>query len=159
MPVRNTKHQNSFILLSAESFPHHRLPFPQRKEANISALFFYTLLPPLAHHKIPASELKSTEEIIEEYLEYVLTEHTRGTPHSNAVVMAPLKMLYGGRRGREYRRRLAATILPKTKPLPDIVRDVRLMLQEMDFNSSASEAEVESDNEDGESSKVVSGCV
>lgn len=75
--------------------------------------------------------------------------------------MAPLKMLYGGRRGREYRRRLAATILPKTKPLPDIVRDVRLMLEEMDFNSSASEAEteVELDNEDRESSKVVSGCV
>ncbi|KAG0062417.1 hypothetical protein BGZ89_010681 [Linnemannia elongata] len=114
-----------------------------------------------AYHKIPASELKSTEEIIDEYLEYVLTEHTRGTPHSNAVVMAPLKMLYGGRRGREYRRRLAATILPKTKPLPDIVRDVRLMLEEMDFNSSASEAEteVELDNEDRESSKVVSGCV
>ncbi|KAG0281408.1 hypothetical protein BGZ95_004128 [Linnemannia exigua] len=114
-----------------------------------------------AYHNIPASALKSTEEIIEEYLEYVLTEHTRGTPHSNAVVMAPLKMLYGGRRGREYRRRLAATILPKTKPLPDIVRDVKIMLEEMDFNSSASEAEaeVESDKEDGESSKVTSGCV
>ncbi|KAK3838042.1 MAG: tRNA-dihydrouridine synthase A [Linnemannia gamsii] len=115
----------------------------------------------LAYHNIPASALKSTEEIIDEYLEYVLTEHTRGTPHSNAVVMAPLKMLYGGRRGREYRRRLAATILPKTKPLPDIVRDVKIMLEEMDFNSSASEAEaeVESGKEDGESSKVTSGCV
>ncbi|KAG0372103.1 hypothetical protein BGX24_000736 [Mortierella sp. AD032] len=114
-----------------------------------------------AYHNIPASALKSTEEIIDEYLEYVLTEHTRGTPHSNAVVMAPLKMLYGGRRGREYRRRLAATILPKTKPLPDIVRDVKIMLEEMDFNSSASEAEaeVESSKEDGESSKVTSGCV
>jgi hypothetical protein len=38
------------------------------------------------------------------------------------------------------------------------------MLEEMDFNSSASEAEAEavSDNEaenDGESSKVISGCV
>lgn len=118
----------------------------------------------LAYHNIPASKLKSTEEIIDEYLEYVLTEHIRGTPHSNAVVMAPLKMLYGGRRGREYRRRLAATILPKTKPLPDIVRDVRALLEEMDFNSSASEAEMEGvlDNEvenDSESSKVVSRCV
>ncbi|KAF9129355.1 hypothetical protein BGW39_004231 [Mortierella sp. 14UC] len=114
-----------------------------------------------AYHNIPASALKSTEEIIDEFLEYVLTEHTRGTPHSNAVVMAPLKMLYGGRRGREYRRRLAAAILPKTKPLPDVVRDVRAMLEEMDFNSSASEAEVEveEDKEGEESSKCVSGCV
>ncbi|KAF9100439.1 hypothetical protein BGX29_006597 [Mortierella sp. GBA35] len=118
-----------------------------------------------AYHKVPAEKIKSIEEIIDEYLEYVLTEHTRGTPHSNAVVMAPLKMLYGGRRGREYRRRLAAAILPRTKPLPDIVTDIRLMLQEMDFNSSASEAEaeaeVDSDHERDESSssKVVSGCV
>ncbi|KAF9919062.1 hypothetical protein FBU30_011179 [Linnemannia zychae] len=99
-----------------------------------------------AYHNIPASNLKSTEEVIEEYLEYALKEHTRGTPHSNSVVMAPLKMLYGGRRGREYRRRLAAAIVPKTKPLPDIVKDVRAMLQEMDFNSSS---ETESDCEQG----------
>ncbi|KAF9900226.1 hypothetical protein EC991_007711 [Linnemannia zychae] len=118
------------------------------------------------YHNVPVSALKSIEEVIDEYLEYALTEHSRGTPHSNSVIMAPLKMLYGGRRGREYRRRLAAAILPKTKSLPDTVRDVKAMLQEMDFNSSASEAEVEveSDKEDGkesggESSKVVSGCV
>ncbi len=92
-----------------------------------------------AYHNIPADQIKSTEEVVEEFLDYVLTEHKRGTPHSNSVVMAPLKMLYGGRRGREYRRRLAALILPRTKPLPDIVRDMRQMMQEMNFANSGSD--------------------
>ncbi|KAI1315524.1 hypothetical protein EDD11_000705 [Mortierella claussenii] len=94
-----------------------------------------------AYHGVPPENIKSTEEVIEEFLQYVLTEHERGTPHSNSVVMGPLKMLYGGRRGREYRRRLAALILPRTKPLPDIVADMRTMMQEMDFSSSSSEPE------------------
>ncbi|KAG0011182.1 hypothetical protein BGZ80_000872 [Entomortierella chlamydospora] len=102
-----------------------------------------------ACHNVPPEEIKSTEEVIEEFLEYVLAEHERGTPHSNSIVMAPLKMLYGGRRGREYRRRLAALILPRTKPLPDIVRDMRQMLQEMDFSMSSSENE--SDHDEPES--------
>ncbi|KAI8604526.1 dihydrouridine synthase-domain-containing protein [Dissophora ornata] len=90
-----------------------------------------------AYHKVPPENIKTTEEIVEEFLQYVLTEHERGTPHSNSVVMAPLKMLYGGRRGKEYRRRLAAVIMPRTKPLPDIVRDMRQMMQEMDFSASS----------------------
>jgi len=84
--------------------------------------------------------------------DYVLTEHERGTPHSNSVVMAPLKMLYGGRRGKEYRRRLAALILPRTKPLPDIITDMRQMMQEMDFSRPLdveSEAEEDSENDEG----------
>ncbi|KAF9575186.1 hypothetical protein EC968_004122 [Mortierella alpina] len=113
-----------------------------------------------AYNNVPASQIKSTEEVIEEFLEYVLTEHARGTPHSNSVVMAPLKMLYGGRRGREYRRRLAALILPRTKPLPDIVRDMRLMMQDMNFASSSSdrESEDETETEDGEVSTAATGC-
>ncbi|KAF9965540.1 hypothetical protein BGZ70_004618 [Mortierella alpina] len=115
-----------------------------------------------AYHNIPANQIKSTEEVVEEFLEYVLTEHVRGTPHSNSVVMAPLKMLYGGRRGREYRRRLAALILPRTKPLPDIVRDMRLMMQEMNFVSSDSDKdsgdEAETKTED-EESPVAVGCI
>ncbi|KAF9987723.1 hypothetical protein BGZ75_000194 [Mortierella antarctica] len=115
-----------------------------------------------AYHNIPANQIKSTEEIVEEFLEYVLTEHVRGTPHSNSVVMAPLKMLYGGRRGREYRRRLAALILPRTKPLPDIVRDMRKMMQEMNFASSGSDRdsgdEVEVEAEDGEVPAAARGC-
>ncbi|KAF9348305.1 hypothetical protein BGX26_000271 [Mortierella sp. AD094] len=101
-----------------------------------------------AYHNIPPEKIKSTEEVIDEFLEYVLTEHERGTRHSNSVVMAPLKMLYGGRRGREYRRRLAAVILPRTKPLPDIVRDMKQMLQEMDFSGSGSENESDHDEPD-----------
>ncbi|KAF9114577.1 hypothetical protein BGX27_010460 [Mortierella sp. AM989] len=97
------------------------------------------------YHNIPPENIKSTEEVIDEFLEYVMTEHERGTRHSNSVVTAPLKMLYGGQRGREYRRRLAAAILPRTKPLPDIVRDIRQMLQELDL--SASTSEIGSDNE------------
>ncbi|KAF9182665.1 hypothetical protein BGZ51_004519 [Haplosporangium sp. Z 767] len=114
-----------------------------------------------AYHNVPAENIKSTEEVIEEYLEYVLTEHERGTPHSNSVVMAPLKMLYGGRRGREYRRRLAALILPRTKPLPDIVRDMRQMMQEMNFAASSSEDEGgESDTGMmGLKASSISGCV
>ncbi|KAG0263926.1 hypothetical protein BG011_007759 [Mortierella polycephala] len=114
-----------------------------------------------AYHNVPAENIKSTEEIIEEYLEYVLTEHERGTPHSNSVVMGPIKMLYGGRRGREYRRRLAALILPRTKPLPDIVRDMRQMMQEMNFASSSSEDEgTESDTKVmGLEASSISGCV
>ncbi|KAF9936894.1 hypothetical protein BGZ67_001911 [Mortierella alpina] len=115
-----------------------------------------------AYHNIPANQIKSTEEIVEEFLEYVLTEHVRGTPHSNSVVMAPLKMLYGGRRGREYRRRLAALILPRTKPLPDIVRDMRKMMQETNFASSGSDRdsgdEVEVEAEDGEVPAAARGC-
>ncbi|KAG0056507.1 hypothetical protein BGZ83_004765 [Gryganskiella cystojenkinii] len=101
-----------------------------------------------ACHNVSPENIKSTEEVIDEFLDYVLTEHERGTPHSNAVVMAPLKMLYGGRRGKEYRRRLAALILPRTKPLPDIVRDMRQMMQEMDFSRPVSDAESEA--EEGE---------
>lgn len=101
------------------------------------------------------------------YLEYVLTEHERGTPNSNAVVMAPLKMLYGGRRGKEYRRRLARAISPRTKSLPDTVRDVRLMMQEMDYGgvTTASEAEdnggseSDSDSDLEAASHSASGCV
>lgn len=66
--------------------------------------------------------------------------------------MAPLKMLYGGRRGKEYRRRLAALILPRTKPLPDIVTDMRQMMQEMDFSRPSeadSEAEDDPENDQG----------
>jgi tRNA-dihydrouridine synthase A len=93
--------------------------------------------------------IKSTEEVIEEFLEYSLSEYIQGTPHSNSIVMAPLKMLYTGRRGKEYRRRLADAIAPRTKQMVDVVRDIRLMLQEMDFNTSASDSgsEVGSDNE------------
>ncbi|KAG0340317.1 hypothetical protein BG000_000174 [Podila horticola] len=97
--------------------------------------------------------------------EYVLTEHKRGTPNSNAVVMAPLKMLYGGRRGKEYRRRLARAISPRTKSLPDIVRDVRLMMQEMDYGgvTTASEADDNGDSDLDSDSETVShsasGCV
>ncbi|KAF9392037.1 hypothetical protein CPC16_003681 [Podila verticillata] len=107
------------------------------------------------YYNIPAEKIKSTEEVIEEFLEYVLTEHERGTPNSNAVVMAPMKMLYGGRRGKEYRRRLARAISPRTKSLPDIVRDVRLMMQEMDYGgvTTASEAE---DNGDSDSDSEAS---
>ncbi|KAF9281687.1 hypothetical protein BGZ68_006478 [Mortierella alpina] len=115
-----------------------------------------------AYHNIPANQIKSTEEVIEEFLEYVLSEHVRGTPHSNSVVMAPLKMLYGGRRGREYRRRLAALILPRTKPLPDIVRDMRLMMQEMNFAGSGSDRdsgdEAEAETEDGEVPAAAPAC-
>ncbi|CAO3574591.1 unnamed protein product [Mortierella alpina] len=114
-----------------------------------------------AYHNIPANQIKSTEEVVEEFLEYVLTEHVRGTPHSNSVVMAPLKMLYRGRRGREYRRRLAALILPRTKPLPDIVRDMRLMMQDMNFASTDSDKdsgdEAEAKIEDEEIPAAV-GC-
>ncbi|KAG0225168.1 dihydrouridine synthase-domain-containing protein [Mortierella sp. GBAus27b] len=110
-----------------------------------------------AYHNVPPEDIKTTEEIVDEYLEYVLTEHTRGTPHSNSVVMAPLKMLYSGRRGKEYRRRLAALILPRTKPLPEIVRDMRQMMQEMDFASSGSESDAELD-EDGPKAISASSC-
>ncbi|KAF9898744.1 hypothetical protein BX616_003663, partial [Lobosporangium transversale] len=99
-----------------------------------------------AHHNVPPENIKTTEEVIEEFLEYVLKIHERGTPHSNSVVMAPLKMLYGGRRGKEYRRRLADLILPRTKPLPDIVRDMRQMMKEMDFSASSSDVEPASES-------------
>ncbi|KAG0027346.1 hypothetical protein BGZ81_005682 [Podila clonocystis] len=119
------------------------------------------------YYNIPAEKIKSTEEVVEEFLEYVLTEHKRGTPNSNAVVMAPLKMLYGGRRGKEYRRRLARAISPRTKSLPDIVRDVRLMMQEMDYGgvTTASEAEnngdpdSDSDSDSETVSRSAPGCV
>ncbi|KAF9958031.1 hypothetical protein BGZ65_001716 [Modicella reniformis] len=114
------------------------------------------------YRKVSPEQIKTAEEVVNEYLEYVLKEHVRGTPHSNSVVMAPLKMLYGGRRGKEYRRRLAALILPRTKPLPDIVRDMRQMMREMDFANSGSGLEAESDTEqDGESDAAptqISGC-
>lgn len=91
-----------------------------------------------------------------------MTEYNRGTPHSNSIVMAPLKMVYSGRRGKAYRRRLAALILPRTKPLPDIVRDMRQLVQEMDLAGSGSNSEAESDTEqdrEGESSSIsASGC-
>ncbi|KAF9189267.1 hypothetical protein BGZ49_003841 [Haplosporangium sp. Z 27] len=112
-----------------------------------------------AYHNIPPEKIKSTEQVVDEFLDYVLSEHERGTRHSNSVVMGPLKMLYGGRRGKEYRRRLAALINPRTKPLPDIVRDMRQMMQEMDF--SASSSEVESDADDSESepeAKLQNSC-
>ncbi|KAF9977458.1 hypothetical protein BGZ73_005956 [Actinomortierella ambigua] len=85
-----------------------------------------------ALHGIPATQIKSTREIMEEYLDYVLTEHERGTPHSNSMVMAPLKMMIPGRRGKDFRRQYASIIMPRTKPLPDIVRDMRELLK--DFN-------------------------
>jgi tRNA-dihydrouridine synthase A len=75
--------------------------------------------------------------------------------------MAPLKMMYSGRRGKAYRRRLAAIIVPRTKPLPDIVRDMRQMLQEMNFANSGSSSEAESDAEqdkDESNSTSASGC-
>ncbi|KAG0345499.1 hypothetical protein BG004_003663 [Podila humilis] len=102
------------------------------------------------YYNVPPENIKSTEEVIEEFLEYVLTEHERGTPNSKGIVMAPLKMLYNGHRGREYRRRLAAALSPRTKSLPDAVRDVRLMMQEMDYGGVTTTSEAE-DGSDGDS--------
>ncbi|KAF9433693.1 hypothetical protein BGZ76_009103 [Entomortierella beljakovae] len=84
------------------------------------------------YNGVSPKDIKSVEEVLDEYLDYALMEHERGTPHSNSTVMGPLKMLYAGRFGREYRRRLAGAIVPRTKPLSDVVRDVRQMLQELD---------------------------
>ncbi|KAG0235898.1 hypothetical protein BGW42_004544 [Actinomortierella wolfii] len=100
-----------------------------------------------ALHNIPATQIKSTREIIEEYLDYVLTEHERGTPHSNSVVMAPLKMMIPGRRGKDFRRRYASIIMPRTKPLTDIVRDMREMIRDFDIPNSLHSASV-SDSEE-----------
>ncbi|KAG0299840.1 hypothetical protein BGZ98_009714 [Dissophora globulifera] len=112
-----------------------------------------------SYHNVPPENIKTTEEVVDEYLDYVMTEYERGTPHSNSIVMAPLKMLYGGRRGKEYRRRLAALIMPRTKPLPEIVRDMRQMMQEMDFAGSGSGAESDNDNDnDGNVPAQLSAC-
>lgn len=77
--------------------------------------------------------------------------------------MAPMKMLYGGRRGKEYRRRLARAISPRTKSLPDIVRDVRLMMQEMDYGGVTTASETEDNGDSDSDSEAVShsasGCV
>ncbi|KAF9160266.1 hypothetical protein DFQ26_005722 [Actinomortierella ambigua] len=105
-----------------------------------------------AMHGIPATQIKSTREIMEEYLDYVLTEHERGTPHSNSMVMAPLKMMIPGRRGKDFRRQYASIIMPRTKPLPDIVRDMREMLKDFNIPTglrgvSVSDSEAASDEE------------